>query len=987
MKRQINLQVTYYLRFTICRYVKLLLCVATLSILHCPFSITFAQRVFNHPGSILSQADLNRIKAHVEAGDEPWASCWKEMQADNLAKSTYTASPSTEIGGSDGTRQRAAADAYAAMLNAIEWHVTGKVAYANCAAKILTAWGNKLETASAELYQYPCRAFIVAAELLRTKDGFYEGWAETDRNTFLEKVRTVMVPACRKFCTYQNSHPSWYTPCALAVQAAGVLLDDEALYQEGYDLQMNTSHWGTMYGGSIEPSGQMREMGRDNVHGGLTLGDIAQSCLIAWNQGDDMFAEGGDRLLKGMEYWCRYNTGHTDTPFEPLDCSGLDNATGYSFYYISTHNNGFRLRPDACAFEAVYHHYKEVKGLDEATNYPYLGIATKLARPDTNNQMLGYGTLFFTIDAANSPYMTEKPAKPEEVKAESGVGCMYLSWQHPVQEDARGFKIYRSTNGSSFSLLKTWDYYTNNEYKDEDVEAGKTYYYKVQFINYAGSSEQSEAVSATIPEIQDELPQGWAYSAIGTSLGGARYVEAQDTSFTVSGAGKDIGGTTDTEGFLYKKITGDATLTVRLVSTIEDFYKVGIQMRGTLNGNAQRVGITLGETGYRMLRTCVRSTAGGNTSWVNGTNYGRAPLWMRIKREGNIFTTYLSRDSITWYQLHQVTVSMPKTYYVGMASCSGSTTTTYQAIFDHVRLDGTVSGPTSKPAAPTNFTAVWSDTDEATLTWNAVADADSFFIYRIPLETELTAAELAQVTDFEHIATTRATTYIDTEASAGLYAYKVSGWNAKGEGRACTAKQVTTDKVVKITGTIIGTSGSYGNNSSRTGKAALDGNLNTFYDAANASGDWVGYDLGTRYSAQVVYVKYAPRTGYPARMTGGKFQVANEADFSDAITIATVPEAPTECSLTKLTAPSTTKRYRYLRYIGPDNGSCNVAEVQFFGRRMDETMVGIEEVKNEVVNSKSSNSEFIYDLSGRQIAKGECKKGIYIINGKKVTVR
>ena len=92
-------------------------------------------------------------------------------------------------------------------------------------------------------------------------------------------------------------------------------------------------------------------------------------------------------------------------------------------------------------------------------------------------------------------------------------------------------------------------------------------------------------------------------------------------------------------------------MTVRLVSTIEDFYKVGIQMRGTLVAGAQRVGITLGEKGCRMLRTCVRSSSGGNTSWVNGTNYGRAPLWMRINREGNKFTTYLSRDSITWHQL------------------------------------------------------------------------------------------------------------------------------------------------------------------------------------------------------------------------------------------------------------------------------------------------------------------------------------------------
>ena len=929
-----------------------------------------AQKTFNHPGSILSKNDLERIKQHVNAGDEPWASCWKVFQQDDCAKPTYTAKATAEIGGSNGTRQRAATDAYAAMLNAIEWHVTGKVAYANCAAKILTAWGNKLETASAELYQYPCRAFIVAAELLRTQDGFYEGWAETDRTMFLEKVRTVMVPACRKFCTYQGTHPSWYTPCALAVLAGGVLLDDEAMYQEGYDLMMATNHWGTMYGGSIEPSGQMREMGRDNVHGGLTIGDITQACLVAWNQGDDMFGEGGNRLLKGMEYWCRYNTGHTDTPFEPLDCSGLDNATGYSFYYISTHNNGFRLQPDACAFEAVYHHYKEVKGLDEAENFPYLGIAVKLARPDNRaDQMLGYGTLLFTINAETSPYMTEKPQKPEEVKAEAGVGCVYLSWLHPVQEDARGFKIYRSTNGTSFSLLKTWDYYTNNEYKDEDVEAGKTYFYKVQLLNRAGTSEQSGVVSATVPEPTDELPLSWNFTAIGTNLGGAHYTEAQDTSFTVSGAGKDIGGTADSEGFLYKKITGDATLTVRLISTIEDFYKVGIQMRGTLNGNAQRVGITLGEKGYRMLRTCVRSSVGGNTSWTNGTNYGKAPLWMRISREGNKFTTYLSRDSITWHQLTSATVSMPKTYYVGMASCSGGTTTTYAAIFDHVSLDGTIATPTSKPSAPTDFTAVWSDTDEATLTWGSVSDADSFNIYR----------------NDAHIATTRATRYVDTEATAGTYSYYVTATNAKGESRASATREVTTDKVIKITGTIIGTSGSYGNNSSRIGKAALDGNLTTFYDAANASGDWVGYDLGTRYTAHVVYVKYTPRPSYPARMTGGKFQVANIADFSDAVTIAIVQETPTEGVLTKLTAPSgTTKRYRYLRYIGPDNGSCNVAEVQFYGQKVDETEVGIEEVKKERDKDEKWVGA-IYDMSGRRVQLPT--SGMYIVNCRKVIIK
>ena len=135
-----------------------------------------AQRTFKHPGSILAVSDLERIKTHVNAGDEPWASLWKEMQADNIAKPTYTPYARAEIGGSNGQRQRAAQDAHAAMINAIEWHVTGNEAYAKCAANILSAWATTLETATAELYQYPSRALILAAEMLRNTDGsFYQG--------------------------------------------------------------------------------------------------------------------------------------------------------------------------------------------------------------------------------------------------------------------------------------------------------------------------------------------------------------------------------------------------------------------------------------------------------------------------------------------------------------------------------------------------------------------------------------------------------------------------------------------------------------------------------------------------------------------------------------------------------------------------------------------------------------------------------------------
>lgn len=931
-------------------------------------------RKFNHPGSLLSQSDFVRIKTHVDAGDEPWASCWKDLQGYSLSKNTYTARATSEIGGSNGTRQRAAADAYAVMLNALEWHVTGKKAYADCAARILTQWGKALKTANGELFQYPCRAFIVAAELLRTPEGFYSGWAAADRDTFLNKVRTVMVPACRKFCTIKSSHPSWYTPAALAVEAAGVLLDDTTLYHEGYNLMTSTSNWGTMYGGSILPGGQLREMGRDNVHAQLTLTDITQACLVAWNQGDDLFAAGDNRLLQGMEYWCHYNTGHTDLAYEPLQSEG-----DYHYYYISTHNNAFRLRPDCFCFEAVYHHYKEVKGMDAAKDFPYLDIAARLARPDTATEMLGFGTLLYTIDAAASPMMTERPAKPVAFTANDGYNCVNLSWQHPVKEDVRGFRIYRSTNGSSFSLLTTMDYYTNNEYKDENVTSGNTYYYKVQFINKAGYSELSDVAQGTPHTVSDELPLGWTFKSIGNSLGAGAFSAVQDTTLAVSGAGTDIGGTTDSEGFLYCKMTGDATLTARLVSTTEAFYKVGVQMRSSLSGNASRVAITLGEKGYRMCRTAVRTSAGGTTYWQSGTDYGKAPFWMRIKRTGNKFYTYISRDGAVWHQIGTSSFAMGNTYYVGFASCSGSATTTYQAVFDHVSLVGTRAVPTSAPTAPTGLTATWTGTDQTTLTWKTTADADSFRIYRLRLSGTLTHQELQQTAGYDHIATVRATSFVDTTATAGTYAYRVSAVNAIGESALSAAKQVVTDKLTKITGTIIGTSGSYNNNSSTTRRAALDGSLSTYFDAADASGAWVGYDLGANRTAQVTYVMYAPRQGYPSRMTGGKFQVANAADFSDAVTIATVADAPAEGTLSKIvvSAPAD-KFYRYLRYIGPDKGNCNVAEVQFYGRVVNGSATAISAIAASRQGAHGNTA--IYNLQGRAVQSSHLPRGIYIVH-------
>ncbi len=132
---------------------------------------------------------------------------------------------------------------------------------------------------------------------------------------------------------------------------------------------------------------------------------------------------------------------------------------------------------------------------------------------------------------------------------------------------------------------------------------------------------------------------------------------------------------------------------------------------------------------------------------------------------------------------------------------------------------------------------------------------------------------------------------------------------------------------VKLTGGVIGSPGSW-SNQGNTITNVFDGNFNTFYDAANASGDWVGLDLGSTQT--VAQVKYAPRAASGSRMVGGVFQAANVADFSSGVvTLFTIPTAPPSGVLT--TQPiATAGSYRYVRYLGPTDGYCNVAELEFY---------------------------------------------------------
>lgn len=64
------------------------------------------------------------------------------------------------------------------------------------------------------------------------------------------------------------------------------------------------------------------------------------------------------------------------------------------------------------------------------------------------------------------------------------------------------------------------------------------------------------------------------------------------------------------------------------------------------------------------------------------------------------------------------------------------------------------------------------------------------------------------------------------------------------------------------------------------------------------------------------------------RMIGGVFEGSNQLDFAVSDTLFIIQCKPDRLNTT--VRSSSNKEYRYIRYVGPPGGLCNVAEVAFY---------------------------------------------------------
>jgi regulation of enolase protein 1 (concanavalin A-like superfamily) len=198
-------------------------------------------------------------------------------------------------------------------------------------------------------------------------------------------------------------------------------------------------------------------------------------------------------------------------------------------------------------------------------------------------------------------------------------------------------------------------------------------------LNFGGGSSQAVPLSGT----------GVALSSqdVGAVAATGNFSQSGST-LTVGGSGADIFGTADEFRYVFQNITGNATITARVVSlqNTQAFAKAGVMIRSSTSAGSINVAAVVTPTPSNLYRFQARTSTGGSTLTLASGGSGALGVWLRIVRSGNTFTAFSSADGTSFTQLSSTTITMPSAITAGIAVTSHLDGTVATATFDNVSI-------------------------------------------------------------------------------------------------------------------------------------------------------------------------------------------------------------------------------------------------------------------------------------------------------------
>ncbi|MFB6725467.1 alginate lyase family protein [Kribbella sp. NPDC056345] len=292
-----------------------------------------APAVFAHPGVGVSRAQLDFVKAKVQAGAQPWTNAYNQAKNSAFGSLNRTPTPRAvvECGpyskpdyGCTNERQ----DAIAAYTDALIWYISGDVRYAQKSIQLMDAWSATIRdhtNSNAPLQTgWAASSWPKAAEIIKHA---YGNWPNSGR--FGTMLRNVYVP---EIINGSNSNGNWELTMIEALQGIGVFLEDRAIYDKAISLfsyrapafvylssdgalpktvpsqNLNTREKIVNYwqGQGTFVTGLTQETCRDFVHTGYGISAISHVLETARIQGIDMYPQYGERLRHALGFQAKY---------------------------------------------------------------------------------------------------------------------------------------------------------------------------------------------------------------------------------------------------------------------------------------------------------------------------------------------------------------------------------------------------------------------------------------------------------------------------------------------------------------------------------------------------------------------------------------------------------------------------------------------------------------------------------------------------------
>jgi hypothetical protein len=186
---------------------------------------------FRHPGVLVGDDELARVKEKIDSGAEPWASAFAQMAGTRYGRADWQPRPRAVVecgpySNPDLGCTEEAEDGVAAYTQALLWRLTGEKQHAEAAIRIIDAWAAVLERHTNDngplQSAWSAVPMVRAAELIRYG---YDGWDPAPAEAMFRDVYLAEVIGG---ATWTNGN--WELIMMEAATGIAVFLDDRASF-------------------------------------------------------------------------------------------------------------------------------------------------------------------------------------------------------------------------------------------------------------------------------------------------------------------------------------------------------------------------------------------------------------------------------------------------------------------------------------------------------------------------------------------------------------------------------------------------------------------------------------------------------------------------------------------------------------------------------------------------------------------------------------